>query len=188
VWDVQTGQLVMVMNKSSDPTGWSEMISLDWSPEGSRIASGYLNGDIIIWNAISGERLFTIREYVSHRSDANGLDWSPDGKFLATAHQDGITRVWETTNYTLSTKLTGTYGWMRGVAWSPDGSRIATTGEDYAIRIWDAASGRLIASGKPGTFAIWAVAWSPEGTRLAIGEGFYGNQTVKSSIYILAAP
>jgi WD40 repeat protein len=53
---------------------------IDWSREGSRIASG--GNNILIWDAASGEILRNIRSFYGF---VNGVSFSPDGKRLATA-------------------------------------------------------------------------------------------------------
>jgi WD40 repeat protein len=78
LWDSATGKQLRTF------TGQNGMIlCLDWSHDGSRIATG---GDaIVIWDVSSGEPLRTVRSLYGL---VNGVSFSPDGKHLATAQYD----------------------------------------------------------------------------------------------------
>jgi WD40 repeat protein len=148
--------------------------SLDYSPDGSQVATGLDNGEIIIWDYQSGKQ-------ITRLVDNNlGLmigfvKWSPDGSKLAESGDHGYANVWDTSNWKLLYKLSGhamsTY--VDYLSWSPDGTRLLTGAgnddmgtEDNTARIWEASTGtqQLVIPGH--TRQIFTLDWSPNGSRI----------------------
>ncbi len=67
-------------------------MSVAWSPDGTRIASGSDDETLRIWDAESGESLQTLE---GHGRDVNSVAWSPDGARIVSASDDGTLRIWE---------------------------------------------------------------------------------------------
>ena len=61
-----------------------------WSPDGSMLAAGCMNGTLIIWDVLNGTEV---------KQDNSGegffeLSWNSDGQRLAGAGKDGV-RIWD---------------------------------------------------------------------------------------------
>jgi WD40 repeat protein/tetratricopeptide (TPR) repeat protein len=156
VWDVRTGQLLLsrrAPGKFDDPSG------LDWSPDGSRIATGE-GGMVRIWDAATGKAFLALRGHAG--SFIWSVAWSPDGKRLASGGWDQIVKVWDASRGRELLSLAGHTADVFTVDWSPDGTRLASTGWDATIKIWDAFTGDQMIS-LLGSF----IAWSPDGHRVA---------------------
>ena len=132
-----------------------------WSPDGSRIVTGSDDATIRVWDAVTGEGLFSLE----HGSKVRSVAWSPDGSRIA-AGSSGCVRVWDAVTGEGLLSLERSYG-VRSVAWSPDGSRIAA-GSSGCVRVWDAVSGEELLSLEHGS-QVRSVAWSPDGSRIAAG-------------------
>ncbi len=63
-----------------------------FSPVGDRIVTSSEDGTAIVWDAIDGEKVATLKE---HGSPVGVALFSPDGKRVLTADKDGLARVWE---------------------------------------------------------------------------------------------
>ncbi len=133
-------------------------ISDAWSPDGTRFAAGDLDGNVFVWDALSGNELLRWTE----ESLVRGVEWSPDGKQMVTVTDAGFAMVRDAQTGDEQLKLDGNFGTANNVKWSPDGTRVLTGGSTGGIVIWDVETGEQVAHG-PGKEAIW----SPDGQSIA---------------------
>ncbi len=140
--------------------------SVAYSPDGSRVASGAVNGTIYVWDTVTGDRAATLE---GHESEVRSVAYSPDGQTIASGGDDGTVRVWDAASGAELAILGRHENWVRSVAYSPDGQTIASGGDDGTVRVWDAASGAELAI--LGRHEDWvrSVAYSPDGQTIASG-------------------
>jgi WD40 repeat protein len=139
-------------------------ISLAFSRDGRRLASGNWRGSVKLWNPeAGGEPLCTFPET---RNAVVALSFNKDGDRLATANFGRRVDVWDTTTGTHLRSLPQS-GVALAVAFSPDGRLIASTGEDKIVHVWEATSGRELLGLRGHTGGCGCVAFSPDGLRLA---------------------
>src|SRR5262245_12187095 len=72
----------------------SVTLSVEWSPDGSRIVTTHDAGKAIVWDVATGRQLLTLN---GHALGSNVLDagWSPDSARIVTAGGDARARVWD---------------------------------------------------------------------------------------------
>ena len=68
------------------------VLSVSWSPDGTRLATGSVDGTAKVWDAAGGRELLTLK---GHTGKVSSVSWSPDGTRLATASKDGTAKVWD---------------------------------------------------------------------------------------------
>ncbi len=138
--------------------------TVEWSPNGSFIASGDSVGVLKVWNAETGDVLLTRQ---TGEKSIRSIAWSPDGQRLASAGKPGTVRIWNSTTLEEILSIPTQKGRLFSVVWSPDGKQIAASGEatEGKVILWDAASGELVLELESGD--IYEVSWSPDGKQIA---------------------
>jgi WD40 repeat protein/serine/threonine protein kinase len=159
IWDSRNGQPLHKLGRTG-----KDRISVAFSRDGRRLASGNWEGSVKLWDAEAGGK--PLCTFPETRYAVSALAFDKDGGRLATASFDRHVDVWDTTTgglvYTLPQP-----GLVLCVAFSPDGRRLASAGEDKTVRVWDAATGREVLGLRGHTRQCGCVAFSPDGMRLA---------------------
>lgn len=113
-----------------------------WFPDEVRIASvglkSGLHGTVAIWDAKTGELIFTYNKSSNSKIYVAAVAWSPNGKQIAFGGTDNIVQVWDATTWQIRMTYTGHTGAIWSVAWSPDGKYIASGSRDNTVRVWQA--------------------------------------------------
>ena len=86
IWDSATGKLLWVISGHTRQVSWVE-----WSLDGSRVATASSDGTTRIWDASTGAELLSITTSAKYFSY---VGWSRDGKLLVTGGSGGPPRVW----------------------------------------------------------------------------------------------
>ena len=89
---------------------------------------------ILVWNADSGERLFTLEKDEHRRTKV--LAFSPDGKTLVSCDYDTIL-LWDLHTRTVRTTFKTDWG-LSALAFSPNGKLLASGDDDGNINLWNA--------------------------------------------------
>ena len=133
--------------------------SVSFSPDSKRIVSGGWDHKIIIWDAVTGKQLLTLR---GHKGRVGSVDFSPDGKRIVSGSQDKTIKIWDAAKGIELMTLYGHEGPVNA-QFSPDGNRVISVSYDGTIRLWDSVSGENLITFR----GQGPVAMSPDGNRIA---------------------
>jgi hypothetical protein len=70
----------------------NRVFGVSWSPTGTKLASGAIDGTVRVWDAMTGEQLFLLE---GHESYVEMVDWAPVGQRIASASGDKTIRIWD---------------------------------------------------------------------------------------------
>jgi WD40 repeat protein/predicted Ser/Thr protein kinase len=164
-WDVPTGRLLHDLDG-----GTERVFGAAFDPEGRRLATVGSNGRLLMWDAGTGQRLWSAAVGESSTSVA----FSSDGKLVAAdaavplKAEGARVKVFDAETGAERQTLAGLVGSVRSIAFSPDGSRVVTA--DDRLRVWNTLTGQeLLALPRPD--GVHSLAFTPDGHRLLAVDG-----------------
>lgn len=152
--------------KSLNNAHQDDILALRISPDSRLLASGGVDGRILIWDIASGR---VIREMVGHKDYVRDLAFSPDGFFLASAGWDRRAVIWETGTARKVADLDDHPDNVTSVSFSPDGKQLITACGDHLLRIFSLEANKVVKTLSGHTDEIWDVKWSPASGVVASG-------------------
>ncbi|GJQ86807.1 hypothetical protein Trydic_g5595 [Trypoxylus dichotomus] len=120
--------------ESSPLDGHSYSVNhVEFSKDGSLLASSSLDGWTLIWNPKTGERVTSLPE---NSSGVRICKFSPDNTFILTAGDDEKGTIWNLHTKEKVNELEGHLDAITSAAYSPDGRIIATMSNNGDFRLW----------------------------------------------------
>lgn len=167
---VRTWDLAGSPDLPADPlvmySGNEPLYVLALSPDGTRLATGGTNGNLLLWRL--GELQEQPQVLTGHTDAVNSLGFSPDGATLASGSDDTTIRLWNSLDGTQVTEFTGHSGFVNLAVFSPDGKWLASGGSDGQVRLWSLTDQTVPSVLLPGhKLAVYALSFSPDSRWLA---------------------
>ncbi|KAG9186443.1 hypothetical protein G6011_09551 [Alternaria panax] len=142
----------------------SQVISVAFSHDSTRLASASDDRTVKIWDASSGACVQTLE---GHSSQVSSVAFSHDSTRLASASWDRTVKIWDASSGVCLQTLEGHSGIVTSVAFSHDSTRLASASHDNTVKIWDASSGACVQTLEGHSHYVSSVAFSHDSTRLA---------------------
>jgi WD40 repeat protein len=178
VWDLTSASKYATLRGHE-----AAVASVEFSPDGTRIASGSYDRTIKLWDFATKQEIHTLR---GHAHFVGTVAFSPQGNRIASASEDGSVKVWNVDSGRELFTIRGHVGPVEGVAFSLDGKELAS-GNENGVKLWDSSgapvmnvlhdstggftnvafTGEEILTLRGHNGPVFGVAFSPVGHRLA---------------------
>jgi WD40 repeat protein len=111
------------------------VISVAFSPDGTRIVSGSRDRTVRVWDARTGAQLVAFR---GHRKRVTSVAFSRDSTLVASGggNDDGTVHVWDVGQRSLVGRAGGHRKRITTLSFSRDGARVLSGSEDGTTRSW----------------------------------------------------
>lgn len=137
--------------------------SIVLTPDGTKMASQTLNGDIRIWDTATGKELAPIHD---REANAYRLTISPDGRFFAQAETNGQVRIYAVSQGTHVATLESSQQVVTAITFSPDGRFLAAIAQDGISTVWDALTWKQQVTFKVPPGGTNGIAFTPDSKQL----------------------
>ena len=176
LWDVGTGARRKWLSLENR---YDYVLSMDFSPDGQTLASGYKGDDIRLWDVATGTLLRTFKGHTDarYRVHANSVRFSADGETLVSAASLTETRwdmnkfyrirQWDVASGEPLKEIIVDTDSVFSVCWSADGQTLARGNLDGTIRLWDVETGEPLKILTAHIDAVTSLCWRPDGQLLA---------------------
>ena len=129
IYDASNGALIVSLRGDH----LNRVRSVALNTDGTRLVTASFDNTAQIWDAITGDHLFTL----VHSGPVIHADFSSDGQRIVTASWDGAARVWDAATGMELFYLNGHGAEVVYAAFGPGGTTIVTASTDGTARIWD---------------------------------------------------
>lgn len=137
VWDA--GEWTPAVNLKSEFNGWINTAC--FSPDGKTIVAACDNNVAIIWNAINGKFINSLKGHTKYVLSAF---YSSNGKKIVTASWDSTAKIWDSKKNKLLTNLVGHKDHILMAVFSPDNNKVVTASMDKLAKVWDVKTGKFL--------------------------------------------
>jgi len=165
LWDVKSGKRLGIL-ASKEKGHKAEVVSLAFSNDGRYVASGDMQGMIVIWNMKDRS---VVRRFKAHDGEVNQIVFIPGGNEFASTGMDGAIYLWSLErDQPLATLLKPSDDIVTSLSVSATGSVMYASFYNMAVKGWNVPLRTLRSTIQFNDRLINNIAVSPNGDFLAV--------------------
>lgn len=167
LWDVKSGKRLGVL-ASTENGHKAEVVSLAFSDDGGYVASGDMQGMIVVWNMKDRS---VVRRIKAHAGEVKQIAFIPGGNEFASAGMDGALYLWSIeSNSALTALLKPSEDLVTSLTVSANGSVLYASSDNQSVKGWNVPLRTLRSTISFQGRLINNIAVSPDGDLLAVIE------------------
>jgi WD40 repeat protein len=127
LYDPNTGKRLAVF-----PGTIENVVSLAFSPDGQRLATGGTNATLRVWEVVDMAEIAVLKQF---RGAVVSLAFSPDGQWLAAGSDDKTVTLWD--GRADGDIIKGHTGGVNAVGFMANGKELLSAGKEGIVKVWD---------------------------------------------------
>jgi len=139
------------------------VLSLAYSPDGTLLAIGGMDGIITIF---STDNYDTFNVIEGHAMPIRSIAFSSDSQFMMSASDDGHIKVYDASHKNLVGTLSGHSGWVLSVAFGPDNTAVSCSA-DKTVKVWNVGTRQCLHTFHDHTDMVWCAKYASDGQTVA---------------------
>jgi len=139
LWSLSTGTVL----RTCTPTIAYNILTIDFSPDGTKLASGNSNGDVVLWNVSDASLIGEFQTLVSYpHGSVHRVKFNRDGSLLLSCCRSGFVYIWDvpTISWKSNTTDHSSYSEVFDVDFNHDNTVLATADKTTRLALWNADS------------------------------------------------
>ncbi|WP_013334411.1 NB-ARC domain-containing protein [Gloeothece verrucosa] len=149
IWQADLQQMHLVgvnftnsdLSKSTFPQIFSNIITVAVSPDGKFLATGDAKGEILLWDLVNRQQIFTFK---GHTNYVNKIQFNTNSNKMASCSSDYTIKLWDVTTGRCLKTLRGHKNRVSDLAFSRDEQILVSGSGDGTIKLWDMNQNTII--------------------------------------------
>ncbi|ETO34731.1 hypothetical protein RFI_02359 [Reticulomyxa filosa] len=149
LWDALSGKQIQIFEGHKNevfglqlsPDGNGEIDYVQFSPDGTTIASRSRERTIRLWDVLTGKQIQTL---TGHSDDVWQIQFSLNGSKIISCSKDKTIRIWDISSGRQIQILEKHNRGITCIHLSPDGSKLVSGSNDKTIRLWGSDNGKIV--------------------------------------------
>jgi WD40 repeat protein len=169
LWESSIGEELMVLGEAHEEL---PVNSLDFSSDGSVLASAGEDGRLVLWDIADIEHKVRFRYLEGHGKGVPILcvAFSRASTLMCTGGKDGDVILWGNLGRPVCGRLRGHRSWVTCCTFSADGAYCATGGFDHAMCLWNTTTFTIVSTLRRHTAPLSKIYIAGEGSVIVSGD------------------
>ena len=163
VWNLKLGETVAILREGND---FPQVTILAKSKDGQKLAVGYSNGAIKLWQLESKKLLYV---FTAHNTAITALQFNSDSSLLASGSKDSSIIVWDVISGLGKYRLKSHKDSITELKFIAKNNQLLSSSKDTTLKVWDLTTQHCIQTIVDHYSEVWSFDVDDRETRLVTG-------------------